>query len=303
MFAQAWGGDFPPAGAAGGAHPHPPHTLGGDVAFTDYAPHVFRALRQAFHVDSERYLASLGGSQAFLEFASNSRSGSFFFYSHDGEFMVKSMSRAEFAVLQDMLPRYAAHMLENAGRTYLTRFLGMHSIQLSGGELLHFVVMQSVFFGAPALDEKFDLKGSTVARTTTCMGDRTKCVFKDVDFINSGARIRLGAAAKVRFLAAVSDDVEMLRREGIMDYSLLLGIHVVPPGGPATAAHSGITSSDGRLVYYMGIIDVLQRYNVKKKGETFLKTVVKREEASQLSSAPPNFYAARFTSFIASKTD
>ena len=32
-----------------------------------------------------QYMASLGGAYSFIEFNSNSKSGAFFFYSHDGE--------------------------------------------------------------------------------------------------------------------------------------------------------------------------------------------------------------------------
>ena len=299
-FAQTAGGRFPPAGMSGGYRP--PHTLGGELVFTDYAPNAFSQLRRAFGIGDEQFLSSLGGARAFLEFASNSKSGSFFFYSYDGAYMIKSMSGAEFDVLRDILPRYFRHMLDHAGRSLLTRFCGMYSIELAGGGgAQHFVVMQSVFAGAPPTDVKFDLKGSTVNRMNTCGKEKSKCVFKDVDFINSGARINLGGA-RARFLAAVADDAEFLRSEGIMDYSLLLGIRYAPPGEKIGASPVGFVSADGRSLYCVGVIDILQKYTAKKKGERLLKTVVKRQNGAELSSAEPGFYARRFVDFIASKT-
>lgn len=50
----------------------------------DYSPLVFHFIRKHFNVDDEDYLQSLGGAYAYIEFISNSKSGQFFFYSHDG---------------------------------------------------------------------------------------------------------------------------------------------------------------------------------------------------------------------------
>ena len=293
---------FPPAGVSGGYRP--PHTLGGELLFTDYASNAFFQLRRAFGIGDEQFVSSLGGARAFLEFASNSKSGSFFFYSYDGAYMIKSMSGAEFDVLRDMLPRYARYMLEHADRSLLTRFCGMYSVELAGGGgAQHFVVMQSVFAGAPPTDVKFDLKGSTVNRMNTrCDKEKSKCVFKDVDFINSGTRINLGGARAARFIAAVTDDAEFLRSEGIMDYSLLLGIRYAPQGEKIGASSVGLVSADGRSLYCVGVIDILQKYTAKKKGERLLKIHVKGQNGAELSSAEPGYYARRFVDFIASKT-
>ncbi len=45
---------------------------------------MFHFIRKHFNVDDEDYLQSLGGAYAYIEFISNSKSGQFFFYSHDG---------------------------------------------------------------------------------------------------------------------------------------------------------------------------------------------------------------------------
>ena len=50
----------------------------------DYSPLVFHYIRKHFHVDDSDYLTSLGGAYEYMEFISNSKSGQFFFYSHDG---------------------------------------------------------------------------------------------------------------------------------------------------------------------------------------------------------------------------
>ena len=63
----------------------------------------------------------------------------------------------------------------------------------------------------------------------------------------------------------------------------------------------GITATDDALpggaqkTYFLGIIDVLIKYNAKKRAETFVKTFKAKREA--ISSVPPDEYAARFLRF------
>ena len=71
---------FPPSGSP----LTPPHPLSTQFKFKDYAPKAFHALRERFAIDQADYLRSLGGAYEYIEFNSNSKSGSFFFYSHDG---------------------------------------------------------------------------------------------------------------------------------------------------------------------------------------------------------------------------
>lgn len=71
---------LPPSGTAC----TPPHRLPKPFKIKDYCPKVFRMVRDRFHIDQDDYLTSLGGAYEYIEFISNSKSGQFFFYSHDG---------------------------------------------------------------------------------------------------------------------------------------------------------------------------------------------------------------------------
>jgi len=48
---------------------------------------------------------------------------------------------------------------------------------------------------------------------------------KDMDFLNDGAKIKIGEEARGKLLETLTADVEFLTKNDIMDYSLLLGIH------------------------------------------------------------------------------
>ena len=102
-----------------------------------------------------------------------------------------------------------------------------------------------------------------------------------------------------------------------MDYSLLVGVEHRP--ALAFPAELSITNSpslfktengafrsvdeNGRpldTVYYIGIIDILQPYNMWKKMEHALKSIT--ESSSEISCVDPMTYSKRFQEFIRNNT-
>ena len=76
------------------------------------------------------------------------------------------------------------------------------------------------------MHKKYDLKGSTVDREASDKEKQKKePTLKDMDFLNDGAKVKIGDEAKEKLLETLSADVEFLTKNDIMDYSLLLGIH------------------------------------------------------------------------------
>ena len=65
--------------------------------------------------------------------------------------------------------------------------------------------------------------------------------------------------------------------------------------------HGGLISSDGKEVYFMGIIDILQLYNTRKHAETLLKSVFVRRQ--ELSAVDAITYGDRFIRFMVDHTD
>ena len=54
----------------------------------------------------------------------------------------------------------------------------------------------------------------------------------------------------------------------------------------------------GRRVYHIAIIDYLQEWNMSKKTERFIKTVLLGKDGPTLSAIEPETYAKRFQQFI-----
>jgi 1-phosphatidylinositol-4-phosphate 5-kinase len=144
--------------------------------FTDYAPHVFYELRTIFGISTESYLRSIGPEtmltsllqgnlNALKELVSEGKSGSFFYYSADARFILKTIHRDEFLFLRHILREYYSHLSAHQS-SLIIRYFGLHKLEYSGGKI-YFVIMSNAFNTRKEIHERFDIKGSTHGRITT----------------------------------------------------------------------------------------------------------------------------------------
>lgn len=103
----------------------PVHKLNQTFKFKDYCPKAFRAIRGMAGIDEGSYMRSVAGDFNYIEFIANSKSGQFFFYSHDGKYMIKTQTKEESKLLRKMLPQYVEHIFTYPN-SLLVRFYGMH---------------------------------------------------------------------------------------------------------------------------------------------------------------------------------
>ncbi|ETV65533.1 hypothetical protein H257_17790 [Aphanomyces astaci] len=193
--------------------------------FKDYSPDIFRQIRRRFDIDSADYMVTLCGDFNYIEFMSNSKSGQFFFYSHDGRFMIKTQTQDESKFLRRILPHYYKFVMENPN-TLVTRFYGMHRVKMHHlKKQMHFVIMASVFNTPKEIHLRFDLKGSKVGRNATPHEKSKNGVLKDNDLVDEHIHLSLGPEKRAMMLEQLRKDVAFLKRMKIMDYSLLIGIH------------------------------------------------------------------------------
>lgn len=344
----------------------PKAALGKGTLFIDYCPHTFQTIREHFGIDTNQYIDSL--SRTTKERLSEGASGAFMFFSHDQQLIVKSMSDEESTFLRSIAAEYASFLLTNPD-SLLTRFYGCHAIRLYGNTF-NFVVMANLFSTDKVIHRRYDIKGSWVNRSAkhpskgksvTCRHCNAKYVFGSTDAENCRARVGRhepnvvlkdnDLTAKVRLDPKVAEelydqlvkDANFLSRLGIMDYSLLLGIHNVEymvnpdveedgvsssnplpipgmksnftselthrPGrgnsnAPPTKSRSGLprlgtgtrraNTVVGPSIYYFGMIDILQTWNMDKKLERFAKTKLLGKDTEGLSATPPTAYCDRF---------
>jgi len=176
---------FPPQGGRTmGKVVTPPHKLPRTFKFKDYAPAVFKCIRSHFGLSQADYLLSLCHDFNFIEFQANSKSGQFFFYSHDGKYMIKTQTKEESKFLRQMLPQYYKHIRDNPN-TLLTRFYGMHRVKMHDLQSkIRFVIMGSVFYTEKEVHRIYDLKGSRQGRESTEKEKQSPgCVRKDNDLV------------------------------------------------------------------------------------------------------------------------
>ena len=220
---------FPPNGNTSGPNMTPPHQLAHTFKFKAYAPKIFSKIRTMFGVEPAHFMLSICGEYNFIEFISNAKSGQFFFYSHDGRYMIKTQTDTESKFLRRIMPHYYQYLVKNPHST-LTHFYGMYRVKMAHlRRNMHFVIMKSVFNTDKRIDKVWDLKGSTVGR----VAKEGETVFKDLDLLGKGlkaedkvpTKIHIGKEKKEIFMRQLKRDVEFLAKLEIMDYSLLLGRH------------------------------------------------------------------------------
>ena len=88
--------------------------------------------------------------------------------------------------------------------------------------------MNNVFDSELAVHRIFDLKGSTAGRKATAQEKREGgrgVVYKDIDWVEQKLRIACGRDRRAKLCEQLAKDCGFLRDRGIMDYSLLVGVH------------------------------------------------------------------------------
>lgn len=140
--------------------------------FKDYAPQIFSNLRGIFNIEHSQYLESLTSKYVLSELNSPGKSGSFFYYSPDNKYIIKTIRRAEHKHLRTHLKEYYEHC-EGNPETLLSQFYGLYRMKLPislkftnppKSRRIYFIVMNNVF--PIHIDQSFDLKGSLLGRIT-----------------------------------------------------------------------------------------------------------------------------------------
>lgn len=117
------------------------------------------------------------------------RSGSFFFFSHDRKFIIKTMTAKELQLMLRILPAYVEH-LRNHPSTLLSKILGVFTVKAESFDEVHVMLMENTLkLGNPKhLKYIFDLKGSTVDRAVKGYTKPTTTL-KDLNFLVAKEKI------------------------------------------------------------------------------------------------------------------
>lgn len=173
--------------------------------------------------------------KTLTEQCSSGKSGSFFYYTSDGKFMLKTIRRDEFKVMKGMLRRYYDHLTITNPDSLISKIYGLHKVifyrkKNKRQKKLYICIMNNVFNTDCRIDFRYDLKGSTLGRQTLIPGhqvtDRT-IALKDLDFLNEKKKFLVGRAHKNELMRILRKDAEFFAEQEIIDYSLLVGVHLM----------------------------------------------------------------------------
>lgn len=303
-----------------------------DFRLKTYAPLAFRYFRELFGIKPDDYLYSIC-NEPLIELSNPGASSSWFYLTSDDEFIIKTVQHKEAEFLQKLLPGYYMNLNQNP-RTLLPKFYGLYCIQCSGFTA-RIVVMNNVLPRALKMHYKYDLKGSSYKRRAS-RKERGKSspTFKDLDFQEMHDGLHFDSDTYNAMMKTLQRDCRVLESFKIMDYSLLLGIHVLdrkplsrgsrcdskrgqkvlystalesiqgnlkdpePVTDDDTLGGIPAKHRDENLLIFLGIIDILQSYRFIKKVEHSWKALV--HDGDTVSVHRPSFYADRFLKFMGS---
>lgn len=111
------------------------------------------------------------------------RSGSFFFFSHDKKFIIKTMTRAELRLMLRIVPDLAEHH-NSVPHSLLAKIFGVFTVKMSNAQPVHLMLMENVLRlkNPDNLKYIFDLKGSRVDRKVKGVTKATTTL-KDINFL------------------------------------------------------------------------------------------------------------------------
>ncbi|KAJ2892465.1 Phosphatidylinositol-4-phosphate 5-kinase, partial [Coemansia aciculifera] len=236
-----------------------------DFKFKDYAPWVFRCIREAFHLSTEEYLVSLTDKYILSEVGSSGKSGSFFYYSQDYRFIIKTVHHTEHKFMRQILPQYYEFVRDHPN-TLLSRIYGLHRIKLPHGRKVHFIVMSNILPPNKDIHAQFDLKGSLLGRELSPeQAAKPRACMKDKNWVNTRQRLHFGPQKRRAFVKQLIEDVTLLIRLNIMDYSLLVGVHDLNKGNVAKLRDTTLAMFDPQTTDIQQLNRLTRAHTIRKK--------------------------------------
>ena len=166
--------------------------------------------------------------QIFNSGEASGASGSFFFFSYDKRFIIKSMTEEELTLIQKILPSIYQH-LKKYPNSLLARIYGVYRVQMKNYAPVNLIMMGNTlkFKRKDDIFRVYDLKGSRVARLVKGHNLKPTSTLKDLNFFENmhlGQEVNLSKEDTKMLREQLYLDTQMLCELNIMDYSLLLGI-------------------------------------------------------------------------------
>ena len=254
----------------------------------------FKKLRNKYGITEAFYKDELSKSKFII---GAGKSGAKMWLSKNKIFFIKEISKSDKNEFKRILDAYFKYINLNKN-TLLPKFFGIYK-----KENISYIVQKNLnpFKTGSWL---YDLKGSHRGRTV--INHKINKVGKDNNF--GDTKILLNNSRKLK--NQIKKDTSFLANYNLMDYSLFICLRDTPIKnkdwgvwgknkyccyikGPGPSKPSPININ-------IGIIDILQKYNIKKQIESYYRTKqhITHRELSEVSAINPKGYKIRFDNYI-----
>lgn len=291
-----------------------------DAVIIEHYPRLFQILRKIDNLTGDLVVKAfdpyLNRTNMSKIKPSEGKSGSFFFFTHDNRFLIKTITEGELETIKDnFILDYFNYMQDHSDHTLITKIYGVYTVVIQNVSQIHVILMQNLMiFPLKNVRRLFDLKGSQVDRFTKHIENCSKTTaLKDQDFLWMKKALKLVDFSKDAIediLYTLEDDLTLLRNLNLMDYSLLLIILEFPKEeeedyqdiinvfGDSRYCRKVFKSRKSKFIYCMGIIDYLQKFNLSKFLENKYKTLIYGKQIKFVSAVDPTIYAERMIEFL-----
>ncbi|KAK5776122.1 hypothetical protein PVK06_044081 [Gossypium arboreum] len=245
----------------------------------DYCPKSFRLIQELENIDNDDYMMLVCSDETIKQVTSTMKPGNMFLFSNDSRFAIKTLRKSELKVLLEMLPSYYSH-IKRFRSTILNKLYGAHVVKPAGGTKVYFVVVANIFKSDLLMHRCYDLKGSLQGRKVEKMRYREKTLHKesDLDFL-----FYLEPLVRQRLLKQIKYDCAFLEAAGIMNYSLMLGLHVKGSHQVLNCSNNVINHLMKHILLHHCIVDSTSKYSTTNIMDIISNTSFSENEASEVS--------------------
>ncbi len=162
-----------------------------DFKITYHSFSLFNELLAAnnlnFNIIERSLSPALNRKQVFSAGEGSGKSGSFFFHSHDKQFIIKTMKGAEKRAFIKILPEYVEYLRQNP-YSMLAKIYGVFTLKRKYMKKVTVMLMENTIQtkNPKNLLSTYDLKGSTHGRLTKNKSKvKPTTVQKDLDFLDA----------------------------------------------------------------------------------------------------------------------
>lgn len=253
-----------------------------DYEIDEICPDFFAQIRQICGLHNEEIFNSLCRTDfEFIDFGTNSKSGEFFFFSHDGQYLIKTATIQEADCFMSMVPFYTKRLRKNQN-SLLVRYLGFYRLQFRNSHRLFFV-MRAVTHHNDPIHRIFDLKGSTLGRRAK----PDECG-KDLNFYEELGTLNLPEAVVEEVIGTHREDLQLLRKFNIMDFSVLVEVHYTTEklgNARLNTVRSGVMLKQSSNISH-GVVSKQGSSVVLKQGTNALPWFAKHPKCSHVNKLP-----------------